>query len=145
NGYATHSDNFNGLRRLAPDLDQGLYALVTDLHERGLAEDVLVVVWGEFGRTPKIGLNRQNGPSGREHHCEAGFALMIGGGLPMGQAIGGTGPPAQRSRGRAPHTPQNVLATVYSVLGIDPEMTFPDHSGRPMYLLDERQVIRELS
>ncbi|OAI54950.1 hypothetical protein AYO44_13925 [Planctomycetaceae bacterium SCGC AG-212-F19] len=89
-------------------------------------------------------MNRQNGPDSREHHYQAGFALMIGGGLQMGQAIGDAGPRAERSKSPVPYTPQNVLATLYHVLGIDPEMTFPDHSGRPMYLLEERDVIREL-
>jgi hypothetical protein len=145
NGWDTHGDNFKWLRLLAPELDQGLHALVTDLHDRGLSQDVVVVVWGEFGRSPKIGLNRQNGPSGREHHCDAGFALLIGGGLQMGQAIGDTGPRAERSKSPVPYTPQNVLATLYQVLGIDPALTFSDHSGRPMSLLEEREAVRELS
>jgi uncharacterized protein (DUF1501 family) len=141
-GWDGHGYNFKIHRELAPELDWGLTALVTDLHERGLAQDVMVLVWGEFGRTPKIGDGRADG---RGHWTDAGFALMSGGGLKMGQAIGDTGPRAERSKDRSvPYTPQNVLATIYKGLGIDPEMTFPDHSGRPMYLLDEREVIREL-
>jgi uncharacterized protein (DUF1501 family) len=103
--------------------------------------DVAVLVWGEFGRTPRIDKQR----IGRDHWADAGFALMIGGGFKMGQAIGDTGPRAERSKSRSvPYTPQNVLATLYKVLGIDPEQTFPDHAGRPMYLLDEREVVSEL-
>ncbi len=134
-----HENNFRLHRQYGPELDQALYALITDLHERGLHQDVAVVVWGEFGRAPRIDRER----AGRNHWADAGFALMIGGGLKMGQAIGDTGPCAERSRG-IPYTPQNVLATLYHVLGIDPELTFPDHQGRPMYLLDERGRISEL-
>jgi hypothetical protein len=140
-GWDGHSANFKVIRELAPEYDQGLYALVTDLYERGLAEDVAVVVWGEFGRTPRIDKQRV----GRDHWADAGFALMSGGGLKMGQVIGDTGPRAERSKSQSvPYTPQNVLATLYKVLGIDPEQTFPDHAGRPMYVLDEREVVSEV-
>ena len=116
---------------------------MTDLHDRGLAQDVAVVVWGEFSRTPRVDTKRKGG--GRDHYGDAGFALMMGGGLKMGQAIGDTGPRGERSKSRSvPYTPQNVLATLYKVLGIDPELTFPDHAGRPMYVLDEREVVSEL-
>ncbi|MBL8798418.1 MAG: DUF1501 domain-containing protein [Planctomycetia bacterium] len=130
-----------GARRV----DRGLHALVTDLHERGLDPDVAVVVWGEFGRTPKVGRdggtgNRSDGP---DHWTEAGFALIAGGGLRMGQAIGATDGRGGRPRGSA-NRPQNVLATLYHVLGIDPHATLPDLTGRPMYLLDDPEPIREL-
>jgi hypothetical protein len=68
---------------------------------------------------------------------------MVGGGLKMGQVVGDTGPRAERSRG-TPYNPQNVLATIYHVLGIDPATTIPDHTGRPIYLLDDRRRIEEL-
>jgi hypothetical protein len=70
-------------------------------------------------------------------------ALMMGGDLKMGQAIGDTAPCAERSKSSVPYTPQNLLAPLYHVLGIDPELTSPDHGGRPMYVLDEREVVRE--
>lgn len=115
-------------------------ALIGDLHERGLAEDVAVVLWGEMGRTPKI-----NQFGGRDHWTPAAFVVFAGGGLKMGQVIGDTGPRGERERGRStPYTPQSILDTVYHVLGIDPAITLLDHSGRPQYLLDDRESISEL-
>lgn len=132
--------NFGNLRRKLPVYDQAIHALVTDLYERGLDKDVCVVVWGEFGRTPKI-----NKTGGRDHWAPAGNVLLAGGGLKMGQVVGDTGPKAERDRGHStPYTPANVLSTLYHHLGIDPETTLPDFSGRPMYLLDEREQISEL-
>ena len=130
--------NFGNLRRKLPPFDASVHALVTDLYERGLDKDVLVLIWGEFGRTPKINKN-----GGRDHWAPAGTVVFVGGGLRMGQVIGDTGPKAERARGKV-YTPQNVLATVYHVLGIDPSATLPDLTGRPMYLLDERERIDEL-
>ncbi len=132
--------NFGNLRRKLPEYDRAVHALLTDIYDRGLDQDVAVVVWGEFGRTPKINKN-----GGRDHWAPAGNVLIAGGGLKMGQVIGDTGPKAERDRSRStPYTPQNVLATLYRILGIDPETTVPDFSGRPMYLLDEREPIAEL-
>jgi len=136
--WDTHQDNFKTLRQQLPDVDQVIHALVTDLHERGLSKDVCVVMAGEYGRTPKV-----NNQRGRDHWMDAGFVLFAGGGLKMGQVIGATGPHAERPRG-LPYMPQNVLATLYRTLGIDPSTTVPDHQGRPMYLLDERAPIAEL-
>jgi hypothetical protein len=131
--------NFSNLKRKLPVYDQAVHALVTDLYERGLDKDICVVVWGEFGRTPKI-----NKTGGRDHWAPAGNAFICGGGLKMGQVVGDTGPKAERSKGTV-YTPQNVLATLYKhVLGIDPEATLPDLSGRPVYLVDDRRCIEEL-
>jgi hypothetical protein len=144
--WDTHEDNFRCLRRLVPPLDQGVHALVTDLHERGLDRDVLVLVWGEMGRTPKIGQSTGNGSgsNGRDHWVRAGFALLAGGGLPTGQVIGRTDARAENPVG-VPYTPQNVLATLYRFLGIDPATTtLLDHSGRPVHLLDDPRPVREL-
>src|SRR5262245_31198040 len=144
NGEWDHHDHiFRCLRAVVPQLDQSIHALVTDLHERGLARDVAVVVWGEMGRTPRVGTQRGT-TAGRDHWPQSGFALMAGGGLRTGQVIGATDARGENPRGR-PYTPQNVLATLYHVLGIDPATTLPDHQGRPMYLLDDRQRIAELS
>jgi hypothetical protein len=137
--WDTHSDNFRTLRRQLPPLDRGIHALVTDLHQRGLDRDVAVVIWGEYGRTPKI-----NRAAGRDHWTTASFALVAGGGFKMGQVIGATNARAERPVGGS-YIPQNLLATLYrEVFGIDPATTLPDHSGRPVYLLDEREPIREL-
>jgi hypothetical protein len=133
------SDIFAALRHLLPLLDRSLYALFTDLRARGLERDVLVVVLGEFGRTPKIG---QPGP-GREHWAEAGCVLFFGGGLRMGQVVGETDSRAERSKSGSISF-QNIVATIYHVLGIDPATTLPDFNGRPQYLLDDREPIPEL-
>ena len=129
---------FDGYRSLLPLYDLCLSALISDLHERGLHKDVCVVVWGEFGRTPRI-----NQFGGRDHWPGAGSVLFSGGGLKMGQCVGET-----NSTGEAPvtraYTPQNILATLYHVLGIDPSTTLPDLNGRPQYLLENREPVKEL-
>ncbi len=85
-GWDTHSDNFKTLRQQLPNVDRGVANLIQDLHDRGMQDDVVTVMWGEFGRTPKI--NGNNG--GRDHWSPAMSALVAGGGLKMGQAIGAT-------------------------------------------------------
>jgi len=137
-----HDKIFPALRRKLPPLDQSIHALITDLAERGLDRHVTVLLWGEMGRSPRIGTETGR-PSGRDHWAQASFALLSGGGLRMGQTVGDTGSRAERIAG-APFTPQNVLATLYHVLGIDPTITFPDFSGRPMSLLDDPRPIEPL-
>jgi hypothetical protein len=134
-----NGDIFLALKLLMPALDRSLFALCSDLEARGLEKDVLVVVLGEFGRTPKIG---QPGP-GREHWAEAGCAVLFGGGLKMGQVVGETDSRAERSK-TGSITFQNVMATIYHVLGVDPATLLPDFSGRPQYVLEDREPIREL-
>ena len=143
NGQWDHHDHiFDCLRAVLPQLDRSIHALVTDLHERGLERDVAVVVWGEMGRTPRVGTQRGT-TGGRDHWPQSGFALLAGGGFETGQVIGATDARGERPKGRA-YTPQNVLATLYHVLGIDPVTTLPDHQGRPVYLLDDRERVGEL-
>jgi uncharacterized protein (DUF1501 family) len=113
-------------------------ALVSDLHDRGLDKEVAVLVWGEFGRTPRV-----NKVEGRDHWPDAGFALFAGGGLRVGQVVGETDSRAERPKSR-PLGAQDVLATVYHALGIDTSATLPDLSGRPMRLLDDGSPIAEL-
>jgi hypothetical protein len=139
-GWDTHSENFKTLRRQLPDLDRGIANLVQDLHDRGLDQDVVTVVWGEFGRTPKIG---DSTPDGRGHWPNVMSALIAGGGLKMGQAIGSSSARGETPRDRRTTVPQ-VLSTVYHSLGIDPAMTFPNNAGRPMYVLDDRAPVAEL-
>jgi Protein of unknown function (DUF1501) len=127
---------YSGLRTMLPLLDRSLTALVTDLHERGLDKEVLVLVWGEFGRTPKIVEN------GRDHWPDAGFALFAGA-VKTGQVIGETDSRGERPRTR-PLSAQNVLGTVYHTLGIDWRHQFIDFSGRPTQLLDDGEPIAEL-
>jgi hypothetical protein len=136
--WDTHEHNFRDMRDQLPQLDQGFHALVTDLYERGLEKDVAVVMWGEFGRAPRI-----SRIAGRDHWPEAGAAVIAGGGFRVGQAIGETDKHAGQSKGR-PYTPGNVLACLYRHLGIDPAITIPDYNQRPMHVLDDRELVREL-
>lgn len=130
---------FKSYKMVFPVLDQSICALVDDLKARGLAEDVLVVVLGEFGRTPRVSYP---GP-GREHWAESGSMLFAGGGLKMGQVIGETDSRAERSKSGTMSF-QNVLATIYGVLGVDVNTLLPDFTGRPQSLLDDTAPIREL-
>jgi hypothetical protein len=139
-GYDTHADNFKRLRYMLPVLDRGVSNLVQDLHDRGMDRDVVTIVWGEFGRTPKIG---DATPDGRGHWPEAMSALLAGGGLKMGQVVGSTTARAERPKDR-PYRVSQVLSTVYHALGIDPAQTFPNGTGRPMYILDDREPVQEL-
>ncbi len=136
--WDTHEKNFSEMRAQLPQLDQGFHALVTDLHERGLDQDVAVVLWGEFGRAPRISRG-----DGRDHWPEAGAAVIAGGGFRMGQVIGETDSHGGQSLGQ-PYTPSNVLANLYQHLGIDPAITIPDHNRRPMHILDDRELVKEL-
>ena len=101
-------------------------------------QDVLTVMWGEFGRTPRI-----NGTAGRDHWSPVMSALVAGGGMRMGQAIGSSSARGEYPRDRRVTVPQ-VLSTFYRAMGIDPSQTFPNGSGRPMYILDDREPISEL-
>lgn len=142
NGWDYHGDLWKQMRRDAPAFDRALSALVTDLHERGLAERVLVVVLGEFGRTPKVS-TINNLPPGRDHWGNAMSVLLAGGGLPGGRVIGATD-----AKGAEPvqhrYRVERVLAHVYRHLGIDPSATFNDFNGRPRHLLEIRDPIPQL-
>ena len=128
-----HGNNFGRSRTDFPMLDQGVSALVEDLHQRGLDQDVSVIVWGEFGRTPKI-----NPHAGRDHWPRVSMALLAGGGMNHGQVIGAT----DRLGGEATERPvhfQEVFATLYHSVGIDVKSaTVDDLSGRPRYLVDQQ-------
>jgi uncharacterized protein (DUF1501 family) len=137
--WDTHGSNFKTLKQQLPHLDQGVANLIQDLHDRGMDKDVVTVMWGEFGRTPKI--NNQDG--GRDHWSPVMSALVAGGGLKMGQAIGASSARGEYPKDRPFRAPQ-VLSTLYRSLGIDPAMTFPNGSGRPMYILDDREPVTEL-
>jgi len=139
-GWDHHGNIFPSLRTALPLLDRAVFALINDLHARGLDQDVAVVIWGEMGRTPKVNVN-----GGRDHWNQAGFALVAGGGLKMGQVIGATTAKGEHPAGNH-YTPQNVLATLYHVLGVTDvaQTAFADHSGRPVHLLDDPTKIAEL-
>jgi hypothetical protein len=136
--WDTHEKNFRDMREQLPQLDQGFHALISDLYDRGLDKDVAVVMWGEFGRAPRISRG-----DGRDHWPEAGAAVVAGGGFQVGQVIGETDAQGGVSKGK-PYTPSNVLANLYHHLGIDPVVTIADHNSRPMHVLDDREPVREL-
>lgn len=126
-----HGDNFGACRQDMPMLDQGLSALIDDIHNRGLDRDVSVVVWGEFGRTPKINQN-----AGRDHWPRVSCGLLFGGGMRTGQVIGSTDRLGGDAKDRPVHF-QEVFATLYHRLGIDVnQVTLGDFSGRPQFLVD---------
>ena len=135
-----HANNFKELRDThLPWFDQGLSALIEDLHTRGMADDVAVVAWGEFGRTPRI-----NDKAGRDHWPQVGGGLLAGGGLRTGQVIGATDRLGGEITDRPVHFGE-VHATLYHQMGIHPnKTTVPDLSGRPRYLVDDHEPMREL-
>ncbi len=137
--FDTHEANFPRIRYLGPLLDHALDTLVTDLDERGMLNDVMIVVWGEFGRSPRISAN-----GGREHWPQVSMGIMAGGGLKTGQVIGSTDRYAAEAASRPVHY-QDVFATLYRHLGIDARgTTIMDTTGRPHSLLDVGQPIAEL-
>ena len=137
--WDSHGSNFDLVRDHGAKLDQCVSALVEDLDERGMLDDVMVVVWGEFGRTPKI-----NKGGGRDHWPQVSCALLAGGGFRHGQIIGSTNRLGEVPESRPVHI-QEVCATMYKALGIDTmSTTLIDRTGRPQYLLDHRSPLKEL-
>lgn len=138
-GWDTHRNNFVSLKKNLPQMDQSLSALLTDLERFDMLDDVSVVVWGEFGRTPRV-----NKSAGRDHWPKLSMAWLAGGGMRTGQAIGASSRYAEEAQDR-PVDYQEVHATLYHNLGIDAtSMTITDPNGRPQYLLDYRDPISEL-
>ncbi|HEV3168635.1 MAG TPA: DUF1501 domain-containing protein [Isosphaeraceae bacterium] len=137
--WDTHGQNFQHLKRHLPLFDQGVSALVDDIYARGLDQDVTVVVWGEFGRTPKI-----NKDAGRDHWAKVNGALLSGGGMNVGLVIGATDALAGSAVSNPIHY-QDVLATIYHNLGIDPHSFVTDRTGRPVAILPgTAEPIRQL-
>ena len=137
--WDTHGGNFSHLRQHLPLFDQGISALVEDLCARGLDRDVTVVVWGEFGRTPKI-----NKDAGRDHWARVNSVILSGGGMKVGQVIGATDKLGASAVNRPVHF-RDVLATIYHNLGIDPHSFIRDKADRPINILPPgTEVIREL-
>jgi len=137
--WDTHGNNFRQLDTDLPALDDGLASMLEDLDSRGLLKDTIVMMSGEFGRTPRI-----NKDAGRDHWARSNFFFLAGGGLRTGQVIGSTNRWAEEPLDRPIHL-QQVFAAVYRQLGIDPDLTtLIDPNGRPQYLADAREPIREL-
>ncbi|HUG68768.1 MAG TPA: DUF1501 domain-containing protein [Pirellulaceae bacterium] len=145
--HAVNCHLFDDLKVRAPIYDQAVTALVEDVHNRGLDNKCLVIVTGEFGRTPRISnsIGTQTGvmQPGRDHWPQAMSMLVTGGGMKTGQVVGSTNWKGEHPQDR-PLTPNDLWSTVYRHLGIDQEHSFPDHSGRPMPILPFGEPIEEL-
>ncbi len=143
-GWDHHWNLESGMNSHLPRVDSAVSALLTDLEERGLRERILVMVCGEFSRTPRMN-NGHNGKGtpGRDHWGNAMFCLMGGGGVQGGRVVGSTD-----ARGEAPHdrpvAPGDIHATLFHVMGVDPQVSFRDHTGRPIRAIDHGDVINEL-
>jgi uncharacterized protein (DUF1501 family) len=138
--WDTHGSNFAHMKAHLPTFDTGISALIQDLHDRGLEKDVTLVVWGEFGRTPKINAN-----AGRDHWAPVQSVVMTGGGMPTGMIIGSTDKTAAYAEDRPVHY-RDILATIYHNMGIDSSDYIRDQSDRPVRILPEdARPVRELT
>jgi len=136
--FDTHTDNFSRLRKLLPPFDKGLAGLFDRLKERGLFESTAIMVAGEFGRTPQI-----NGQGGRDHWARAMFALMAGGDIRGGQVIGETDAKAAEPKNESV-SPEDLAASFFQNIGIDPKMEFQANVGRPITLVRDGNPIGRL-
>jgi uncharacterized protein (DUF1501 family) len=148
-GWDHHWDLKAGMENNLPIVDSAVAALFKDLDERGLLETTLVLLCGEFSRTPKMndggngGAPRSMGTPGRDHWGDSMFCLVGGGGVKGGQIVGSTNKLGTQPNS-SPYTPCNLHATIYHVLGMDPKLQLLDPSGRPVSVLDDPTPIHEL-
>jgi uncharacterized protein (DUF1501 family) len=139
NGYWDHHGGIvPGCKQLCPPLDHAVSAFLEDVRARGLEQKILLIVTGEFGRTPRV-----NGGPGRDHWAPLNCALLAGGGLQMGQVVGESDAKAAYPKSR-PLTPQDLMATVFHVLGLDLKLQFVHPSGRPRNMIEDGKAIEEL-
>lgn len=139
NGYWDHHGGIiPGLKQVCPPLDQAVSAYVEDVEERGLMNDILLVITGEFGRTPRI-----NGGPGRDHWAPTNNIVFIGGGMKMGQVVGETDAKAAHVKSR-PVTVQDYMATLLHMLGVDLNVQYVDPTGRPRSMVESGKPIAEL-
>ena len=136
--FDTHSENNQRMEHLGPLFDFGFHALVTDLQSRGMLDDVAVLAWGEFGRTPKV-----NNKGGRDHWPRLSMGMMAGGRMAGGAILGASDHVAGEVTDR-PIAYADVIATLYHHLGVDSQTVIHDRTGRPHVLMDHGEVIREL-
>ncbi len=137
-GWDMHGKIQEAMNGRSPELDQAVAAFVEDSYQRGSDKNVLLVISGEFGRTPKV-----NGGAGRDHWAPLSTLALAGGGLNMGQVIGESAAKVDVPK-TTPVTPQDLMATVLQVLGINPRTQFINQAGRPVYMVEDGKPIREL-
>lgn len=137
-GWDMHGTIKQAMDQLAPQVDRAVAALVEDMSLRGLDEKILLVISGEFGRTPKI-----NGSAGRDHWAPLSTLALAGGGLKMGQVVGESAEKVDVPK-TTPIGPQDLMSTVFSVLGVDHRAQFVNQSGRPTYMIETGKPIEEL-
>ena len=142
-GWDHHWDLQASYERLLPQVDAAVATLFEDLDDRGLLEKTLVILCGEFSRTPRMNDGSGRGTPGRDHWGDSMFCLIGGGGVQGGRVVGSTDALGQRPATR-PLTPSNLHATIYQVLGVDPHLSLTDHTGRPIAVLDDPAPIHEL-
>jgi len=137
-GWDMHGQIEQSMKRTSPALDQAVAAFVEDTYQRGLNEKILLVITGEFGRTPRV-----NKSAGRDHWAPLSTLALAGGGLKMGQVVGESASKVDVPKS-APITPQDLMATVFQVLGIDQRQSFPSNAGRPTMMVEKGRPISEL-
>ncbi|MBW3541993.1 MAG: DUF1501 domain-containing protein [Planctomycetes bacterium] len=137
-GWDMHGNILRSMNARGPVVDRAVSAFVEDVAQRGLSDKILLVVTGEFGRTPKINRN-----AGRDHWAPLSTLALAGGGLRMGQTVGESDAKLYRPASR-PIGPQDLMATVFQVLGFDPKLQFVNQGGRPVYMIEEGEPIPEL-
>ncbi len=137
-GWDMHGQIQRGMERLGPQVDQAVSAFVQDIHQRGLENDILLVITGEFGRTPRI-----NGGSGRDHWAPLSTLALSGGGLRMGQVVGQSTSRAERPLSNRV-SPQDLMATVFHVLGMPQDLHYLDPTGRPTPMINSGRPISQL-
>jgi uncharacterized protein (DUF1501 family) len=137
-GWDMHGTIKPAMEQLSPALDHGVATFIEDCAQRGLSEKILLVITGEFGRTPRI-----NGSAGRDHWAPLSMLALAGGGLKMGQVIGESAPKLDVPKS-VPITPQDLMATMFDVLGVDRHVQFVNQAGRPVYMIENGQPIPEL-
>jgi uncharacterized protein (DUF1501 family) len=142
-GWDHHWDLQAGMERLLPQIDAGTAGLVSDLHRRGMLEKTLVILCGEFSRTPRMNDGSGNGTPGRDHWGNSMFTLLAGGGIRGGQIYGSTDSKGERPKD-CPVKPDRLHATIYKSLGMNPDIHLLDHQGRPTPVLENAEPINEL-
>jgi uncharacterized protein (DUF1501 family) len=137
-GWDMHGQILNAMNNRGPAVDRAVAAFVDDVAQRGMSDNILLVITGEFGRTPRVNRN-----AGRDHWAPLSTLALAGGGLKMGQVIGESNANVEVPKS-TPIGPQDLMATVFEVLGIAPKIQFTNTGGRPVYMLEEGHPIREL-